>query len=197
MAVDDSKNLINEEKGTIPYKVLTLENSRKIYFNNFNYNKNDIQANVTNRTEATLVKSIQMAHKYAKKFVKTIDPSNTFLEQDVELILSDVFKDGFKHSSGSSAGCGTASILISLALQKPIYQNLAMTGQISPDGKIGPVGGIAEKVKATVAAGLEKVIIPKENQKDFEALPSEIKNNIKVVYAETFQDIYDVAFKKT
>ena len=69
-----------------------------------------------------------------------------------------------------------------------------MTGQISPDGKIGPVGGIDEKVTAAATAGLEKVIIPKENQKDFEALPPKAENKIKVIYAETFQDIYNVAF---
>ena len=72
-----------------------------------------------------------------------------------------------------------------------------MTGQISPDGKIGYVGGIDKKVKAAVTAGLEKVIIPKEDKKDFQALPPEIKNKIQVVYAETFQDIYDVAFDLT
>ena len=61
--------------------------------------------------------------------------------------------------------------------------------------KIGQVGGIDQKVKAAVTAKLKKVIVPKKNQKDFEALPTEIKNNIEVVYAKTFHDIYNVAFK--
>ena len=70
-----------------------------------------------------------------------------------------------------------------------------MTGQISSKGKIGRVGGIDHKVTAAVEAGLENVIIPKDNQKDFEALPPKIKDNVTVHYAETFEDIYKIAFE--
>ena len=164
--------------------------------NNFLYKANDNLIYVKNRAESTTSKSIQIAYKYAKKFVKDIEPSNTFLEEDAELIQSAIVKDYMVVlEGGSSAGCVIASIFISLVLQKPILQNLAMTGQISLEGKIGRVCAIAKKVEAAVIAGLENVIIPKKNQKDFEALPLEIKNNIKVIYAETFQDIYHVIFK--
>lgn len=97
-------------------------------------------------------------------------------------------------ASGSSAGCVYASILISLALQKPIYQNLAMTGQISPKGEIGRIGGIKQKVGAVINAGLKKVIIPKENQEDYEKLPQFIKERVIVHYAETFKDVFEIAF---
>ena len=70
-----------------------------------------------------------------------------------------------------------------------------MTGEISIKGKIGGVGGIDLKVTAAVEAGLEIVIIPKGNQKDFEALPTKIKDNVTVYYAETYEDIYKIAFE--
>ena len=69
-----------------------------------------------------------------------------------------------------------------------------MTGKISFDGKIGKVSGIDLKVKAAVEAGLKRVIMPKANQPDFEKLPAETKNKVKPYYAETFEDIYEIAF---
>ena len=70
-----------------------------------------------------------------------------------------------------------------------------MTGEISTKGKIGKVGGIDKKVIAAVEAGLTNVIIPKGNQKDFEALSDEIKEKITVHYVETFEEIYKIAFE--
>ena len=113
----------------------------------------------------------------------------------MDINLSEVEANTFIYCSGSSAGCVYVTVLISLALQKPICQNLAMTGEISLKGKIGRVGGIDQKVTAAVEAGLKNVIIPKGNQKDFEALPPKIKDNVTVHYAETFEDIYKIAFE--
>ena len=197
LAVMDSNILVDQEILPSLRKSLILENSGKIHLNNFTFMPNEKQAFVRKRTELSKKKSIHMAYKYAKKFVKTIDPLNTFLEKDVELILSEFSKGGFKFGIGPCRGCATAAILISLALQKPIYQNVAISECISQDGKIGPVDAIDKKVKAAVSAGLKTVILPKENQRDFEEIPPEIRNNIKVVYAETFQDVYDVAFDHT
>ena len=98
--------------------------------------------------------------------------------------------------SGSSGGCALTSILVSYSLQKPISQDLAMTGQISKDGKVGAVSGIYLKIDAAIEKGLKKVIIPLDNKIDFEALPSRIKDSIIVHFAETFQDIYNIAFLK-
>ena len=72
---------------------------------------------------------------------------------------------GIVYGSGPCCGCAYVAIIVSLALQKPIRQNLAMTGKISFDGKIGKVGGIDKKVPAAVEAGLKRVIIPKARRK--------------------------------
>ena len=112
-----SRKLSDQNNWNIQQKVLSLENSGKLSYNKFDYASNDTQAMVCKRIESTKSESIQMAYKYAKEFVKTIDPSNGFLEEDVELVLSRVEKDAFGISVGPSAGCVYASILISLALQ--------------------------------------------------------------------------------
>ena len=69
-----------------------------------------------------------------------------------------------------------------------------MTGKISFDGKIGKVSGIDKKVPAAVEAGLKRVIIPKANKPDFEALSEETKSKVEPYYAKTFEDIYKIAF---
>ena len=126
----------------------------------------------------------------------TFQTSNNFFCRDMDVNLSEVKDDNTFHPcAGSSFGCAYVVILISLALQKPICQNLAMTGQISFKGKIGRVTKIDQKVTAAIEAGLENVIIPKDNQKDFESLPPKVKENVTVHYAETFQDIYENAFE--
>ena len=126
------------------------------------------------------------AYSFAKTFVKEIEPSNKFFTQYVDVIITILFNDKLIVSGGPSAGCFFATILISLALKKPVFQNLAMTGQISSDGIIGKIGGIRQKVGAVVRGGLKNVIVPKANQEDFEALPRRIKEKVTVYYAETY-----------
>ena len=75
--------------------------------------------------------------------------------------ISIIENNSFSYFSGPSSGCVFATLLISLALQKAIPQDLAMTGTISSEGKIGPIGGIYKKVKAAFEAGLKTVIIQK------------------------------------
>ena len=70
-----------------------------------------------------------------------------------------------------------------------------MTGVISPDGKVGDVEGIDLKVAAVVEAGLGNVIIPKSNQIDFEVLSADIRESVTVHFAETFEDVYKIAFE--
>ena len=116
------------------------------------------------------------------------------IKETRSLNFSEIKNNSFTYNTGSSSGCAWVAILVSLALQKPIYQNLAMTGEISFDGKIGKVSGIDKKVPAAIEAGLKIVIMPKANKPDFKALTAEIKKKVKPFYAETFEDIYNVAF---
>lgn len=84
--------------------------------------------------------------------------------------------------------------LLSLALNKPIKQNTAMTGEISLTGKVLPVGGIKEKTIAAKRANVNCLILPEENRKDFDELPDFIKEGLEVHYANYYKDVYDVAF---
>ena len=175
-------------------KILTTD-SVKLELNYFHGKSSSYLVGVKNKIASYLEESIKNAFHYVKSFLKNIDVSNEFFNQNLEINLSAIEGDSFICGNGSSAGCAFATVLISLALNKPICQNLAMTGAISPDGKVGDVEGIDLKVAAVVEAGLGNVIIPKSNKIDFEVLSADIRESVTVHFAETFEDVYKTAFQ--
>lgn len=93
---------------------------------------------------------------------------------------------------GPSAGAAITICILSSILNKPIRQDVAITGEISIKGKIKPVGGIFEKIYAARRKGLKHVIIPKENEND---VPKNL-SDINVICAETINDITDFIFNE-
>jgi Lon-like ATP-dependent protease len=83
---------------------------------------------------------------------------------------------------------------LSLALNKPIKQDVAMTGEVSLTGRVLPVGGIKEKVIAAKRANVHTVILPFENQKDYNDLQDFIKDGLIVHFAKTYDDVYKIIF---
>lgn len=73
-------------------------------------------------------------------------------------------------------------------------ENLAMTGEISLRGRILPVGGIKEKVIAAKRAGVDTVVLPMDNRKDFDDLPDLVKRDVAVHFAENYEDVFRIAF---
>jgi len=69
-----------------------------------------------------------------------------------------------------------------------------MTGEISLTGKVLPIGGVREKVIAAKRAGVNKVILPEENKKDYEELPSFLKEDMHIYFVKHFNEIYDILF---
>ena len=91
----------------------------------------------------------------------------------------------------SSACCS----YLSQALGKPCNNDLAMTGEISLTGKVLPVGGIKEKIMAARRAGITEIVLPAENQRDFEEIPEYLKEGLGVVFAKDYEQVYDTAFQ--
>ena len=102
--------------------------------------------------------------------------------------------DGATPKDGPSAGVTVATALLSLATDKPVRQDLAMTGELSLTGKVLPVGGIKEKVIAARRAGVAHVCLPDENKRDFEELPEHLKKDLEAHFAATFEDVVELAF---
>ena len=100
---------------------------------------------------------------------------------------------------GGSQGCALATVFISTALQKPINKDLAITGSISAEGRIGRVSGIKMKVIAAAFSGVKRVVIPKDNWNGTDRLflfgLSKCKN-INIYPVERYEEVYDIVFNK-
>ena len=115
---------------------------------------------------------------------------NIFKQKDFHLH----FPAGAVKKDGPSAGVTITTALISLLLNLRVKPYLAMTGEITLRGEVMPVGGIREKVVAARRAGIKIVILPKKNQADVQEIPDYVQKSIEFIYAETYDDILQVAF---
>jgi len=96
---------------------------------------------------------------------------------------------------GPSAGITMFSALFSLMSDRPIKDNLAMTGEISLRGQVLPVGGIKEKILAAKRAGIKEIIIPYKNQKDLEEIAKNKLKDISFHFVKEVDELLGLAFK--
>ncbi len=89
---------------------------------------------------------------------------------------------------GPSAGVAMFVALTSLALDKPVRSDCAMTGEISLRGLVLPVGGIKEKVLAALRAGIQTVLLPARNRRDLDEIPEDARKRLTFVWLETVDD---------
>jgi ATP-dependent Lon protease len=95
---------------------------------------------------------------------------------------------------GPSAGVTMAIALVSLALGRPVSDDVAMTGEITLTGQVLPVGGVRDKVLAAQRAGVTTVVLPSENEGDLDELPKEVRRKLRFVLADDVEDVVEEAF---
>jgi ATP-dependent Lon protease len=94
---------------------------------------------------------------------------------------------------GPSAGVAMVTALASLYTHRPVRNDTAMTGEITLSGLVLPVGGIKEKVLAARRAGIRRVILPKDNEKDLRELPDHVRREMEFVFAEQIEEALTAA----
>jgi len=94
---------------------------------------------------------------------------------------------------GPSAGVTMTTALTSLVTGVPVNANVAMTGEVTLSGKVLPVGGIKEKVLAARRAGLDTVILPRENEKDLEDIPEHLRKEMKFIPVDDVSEVLRAA----
>jgi ATP-dependent Lon protease len=102
---------------------------------------------------------------------------------------------GAQPKDGPSAGVTMSVALVSLATGKTVRPDVGMTGEVTLQGLILPIGGVKEKVLAAHRAGLKTVLLPKQNEVDLEDVPEEVRKDIKFVFIETVSDAIDAALE--
>nr|XP_007993125.1 lon protease homolog, mitochondrial isoform X1 [Chlorocebus sabaeus] len=146
---------------------------------------------VTGQLGEVMKESARIAYTFARAFLMQHAPANNYL---VTSHIHLHVPEGATPKDGPSAGCTIVTALLSLAMGRPVRQNLAMTGEVSLTGKILPVGGIKEKTIAAKRAGVTCIVLPAENKKDFYDLAAFITEGLEVHFVEHYREIFDIAF---
>lgn len=96
---------------------------------------------------------------------------------------------------GPSAGITMATALASIFMNVPVKHKVAMTGEITLQGRVLPIGGLKEKILAAKRAGIKEVILPKRNEKDLEDIPKNIRKVMKFHLADKMDEVFPIALK--
>ena len=104
--------------------------------------------------------------------------------------------EGATPKDGPSAGVGMVTSIVSAITEIPVNKDVAMTGEITLRGLILPIGGLKEKLLAAHRAGIKKVLIPIENQKDLVEVPKTILDSMEIIPAKNVDEVLKVALTK-
>jgi len=101
--------------------------------------------------------------------------------------------EGATPKDGPSAGVGMCTALVSALTEIPVRSDVAMTGEITLRGEVLPIGGLKEKLLAAHRGGIEKVLIPKESEKDLAEIPKNIKDKLTIVPVKWIDEVLEHA----
>jgi ATP-dependent Lon protease len=104
--------------------------------------------------------------------------------------------EGATPKDGPSAGIGMCTALVSALTKIPVRADVAMTGEITLRGEVLPIGGLKEKLLAAHRGGIKSVLIPKENVKDLQEIPEEVKNAIEITPVQWFDEVLERALER-
>lgn len=128
------------------------------------------------RTALSYVRSVSGKYKIAENFYK---------KKDFHIHIPE----GAVPKDGPSAGVTMATALLSAVTQTPVRADLAMTGEVTLRGRVLPIGGLKEKILAAKMAEVKTVLVPRENEKDIEEIPGEIKEGLEILFVETMEEV--------
>ena len=148
---------------------------------------------ITGSIGKVMQESAQAALSYIRSHAEIIGLENDFYK-DLDIHLH--IPTGAQPKDGPSAGVTIAAALASLLTNRSLDPELGMTGEISLRGQVLPIGGLKEKVLAAHRAGLKKIILPKENERDLEDIPEEIRSEMQFILVDKVEDIFMHSFQK-
>jgi ATP-dependent Lon protease len=130
--------------------------------------------------------SIQAAHSYVRSKAELLGVKyDDFANYDIHIH----FPGGAIPKDGPSAGITICLVLASVMSEKPIRNDIAMTGEVSLRGKVLPVGGTREKISAAHRIGIRKVILPLENEKSLADLPEDVRSEMKFIFVDRVEEV--------
>jgi ATP-dependent Lon protease len=144
---------------------------------------------ITGQLGDVMKESAMLAISYLRARYEELNiPEEAFKYWDLHIHVPQ----GAVPKDGPSAGVALLSAVASIFTQRKVKGTLAMTGEITLRGLVLPVGGIKEKVLAAKRAGIEKVFLPKKNEKDVAEIEEDVIGNLKVEYLDRMEPILDL-----
>ncbi len=151
--------------------------------------KGDGQIITTGSLGEVMRESIQAAHSYVRAKADVLGIAfSDFNDFDIHIH----FPSGAIPKDGPSAGITVSLVIASVMSERPIRNDIAMTGEVTLRGKVLAVGGVKEKVAAAYRAGICNICLPKENEKDLKDLPREIIRKTKFLFIERVDELFEL-----
>jgi ATP-dependent Lon protease len=149
----------------------------------------------TGQMGSVMKESSAIAYTVAKRVLhqRTLPTSSrrAFFEQHrIHLHLPH----GATPKDGPSAGIAMVTSLLSLALGVAPRRAHAMTGELSLTGKVHPIGGVKEKLMSAKHAGIELVVLPRQNQRDVDELKPYVIEGLDIHYADSYDEVFELIF---
>jgi ATP-dependent Lon protease len=145
---------------------------------------------LTGKLGEVMQESAQAAVTYARRRGPELEIAPDFFERNdihIHVPAGAIPKDG------PSAGVTIATALVSAVTKRPVYKSVAMTGEITLRGKVLPVGAIRDKVLAAHRGAIKKVVVPKDNERDLQEVPAEIRESLEIVLVEHVDEVLNAA----
>jgi ATP-dependent Lon protease len=146
---------------------------------------------LTGQLGDVMKESARAAWSYARAHAAGLHIKTEDFQQDVHVHVPA----GAIPKDGPSAGVTMATALVSTLSKRPVRHDIAMTGEITLNGRVLAIGGVKEKVLGGVRAGIRTFILPKDNEQDLEDLPKEVRDTIDVVFATDLAQVLALALR--
>jgi len=148
---------------------------------------------ITGQLGDVMKESAQAALSWVRAHSQELDvEENWFAEHDVHIHVPA----GAVPKDGPSAGITIATAIASLVRDEPVAEDVGMTGEITLTGQVLPIGGLREKVLAAQRYGLERIVIPRDNEPDLDELLDETREELEFFPVDSISEVFEIAFSK-
>ncbi len=148
---------------------------------------------ITGKLGEVMQESVKAAKSYVRS--KSLDYGiipPVFEKKDFHIHVPE----GATPKDGPSAGIGMVTSIVSSITGIPVKRDIAMTGEVTLTGQVLQIGGLKEKLLAAHRAGIKKVLIPKDNEKDITEIPKKVKDEIEIITVSSVEDVLKSALTK-
>jgi ATP-dependent Lon protease len=147
---------------------------------------------LTGQLGEVMKESAEIAYGYVVSHAQQFGADPAFFEKS---FIHLHVPAGATPKDGPSAGITMASALLSLARNEPV-RRIAMTGEITLTGEVFPIGGVREKLIAARRAGIREILLPEDNQGEYEEVPEHIRRGLNIHFVSRFTDVVPLLFKE-